>query len=184
MTHPVELVAHARELVAGHLARPGGTSGDVALRRALSSAYHGLFHQLTTAGSMPFAAGGEPLRFQAARAFSHTAMRKVCDAYVRWPTRPFPAALQHLNPGAPDKRLAAVAYASAQLQEGRHAADYDLSTAISAQYAAGLVRLAETALADFDAVQSLPETTVFLSLPETTVFLAALLLADRWTRRG
>ena len=46
---------------------------------------------------------------------------------------------------------------------------------IERQYASDLVRLAETALADFDAVQS---------FPETTVFLAALLLADRWTRRG
>lgn len=46
---------------------------------------------------------------------------------------------------------------------------------IEAQYAAELVGLAETALADFDAIQS---------LPETTVFLAALLLGDRWTRRG
>ena len=60
-------------------------------------------------------------------------------------------------------------------QEGRHSADYDLSTAIEPRYAAGLVSLAETALADFDAIQS---------LPETVVFLAALLLADRWTRRG
>lgn len=41
-------------------------------------------------------------------------------------------------------------------------------------HAAELVRPAETALADFDAVQSLPDT----------VFLAALLLADRWIRRG
>jgi len=46
----------------------------------VSSAYYGLFHRLTTAGSMLFAIGGEPLRFQAARAFSHTAMRKICDA--------------------------------------------------------------------------------------------------------
>ena len=97
------------------------------------------------------------------------------DAYVRSPARPFPAPLRHLNPAAPDPRLSTVAGAFAQLQEGRNAADYDLSTAIEVRYAAELVRLAETALADFDAIQT---------LPETTVFLAALLLADRWTRRG
>ena len=145
------------------------------LRRALSSAYYGLFHRLTTAGSMPFATGGEPLRFQATRAFSHTAMRKVCDAYVRSPERPFPPGLAPLNPSNPDSRLARVAGAFALLQEGRYTADYDLSTVIQTAYAARLVSLAETALADFDAIQS---------LPETTVFLAALLLADRWTRRG
>ena len=174
MSYTAELVAHARDLIAGR-GDLGSASEDMRARRALSSAYYGLFHCLTTAGSMPFAPGGEPLRFQAARAFNHAGMRKICDAYVRSPTSPFPAGLQHLNPSAPDKRLAAIAYAFAQLQEGRHAADYDLSAAISISYAARLVALAETALADFDAIQS---------LPETTVFLAALLLADRWTRRG
>ena len=145
------------------------------MRRAVSSAYYGLFHRLTTAGSMLFATGGEPLRFQAARAFNHGAMRKVCDAYVRSPARPFSPGLEQLNPSAPDQRLIGVADAFAQLQEGRHAADYDLSLMIQAVYAVGLIRMAEAALADFDAIQSLPETTVFLT---------ALLLADRWTRRG
>ena len=175
MTHAADLVAHARGLIREHQSRSGAAFGDVELRRALSSAYYGLFHRLTTAGSIPFAASGDALRFQVARAFSHSAMRKVCDAYVRSPTRPFPASVQHLNPTAPDPRLSTVADAFAQLQEGRHAADYDLSTVVEPPYAAELVRLAETALADFDAIQS---------LPETTVFLAALLLADRWTRRG
>jgi len=124
---------------------------------------------------MLFATGGESLRFQAARAFSHTAMRKVCDAYVRSPARPFPSGLEHLNPSAPDQRLVDIANAFARLQEGRYAADYDLSTEIEIAYAAELVRMAEEALIKFDAIQSQPETTVFLT---------ALLLADRWTRRG
>lgn len=146
MTQAADLVAHARRLITEHQSRPGTASSDVELRRALSAAYYGLFHRLTTAGSMPFAASGDALRFQVARAFSHLAMRKVCDAYVRSPARPFPASLRRLNPVAPDRRLSAVAGAFAQLQEGRHAADYDLSTAIEIR--------------------------------------AALLLADRWTRRG
>jgi len=175
VTHAAELVRHARELIGGQYGPPSSASNEVMLRRALSSAYYGLFHRLTTAGSMPFAAGGEPLRFQAARAFSHTAMRKVCDAYVRSPARPFPPGLEKLSPAPPDRRLIGIALAFTRLQEGRHSADYDLSTAIEPRYASELVRLAETALADFDAIQS---------LPETTVFLAALLLADRWTRRG
>lgn len=175
MTHASELIRHARELIGGQYGLPGSTSDDVVLRRALSSAYYGLFHRLTTAGAMPFAGGGEPLRFQAARAFSHTAMRKVCDAYIRSPARPFPTGLEQLSPSPPDQRLVATARAFARLQEGRHLADYDLSAVIEISYVAGLVSMAETALADFDAIQS---------LPETTVFLAALLLADRWTRRG
>ena len=175
MTHAAELVRHARELIGGQYGPPGSAPSETVLRRALSSAYYGLFHRLTTAGSMPFAVGGEPLRFQATRAFSHTAMRKVCDAYVRSPARPFPTGLEKLSPNPPDKRLIGMALAFARLQEGRHSADYDFSVVIEPQYAAELVLLAETALADFDAIQS---------FPETTVFLAALLLAERWTRRG
>ncbi len=175
MTHASELVSHARALIGSQYSPTAATSGDVVRRRALSAAYYGLFHRLTTAGSMAFAAGGEPLRFQAARAFSHTAMRKVCDAYIRSPARPFPPGLERLSPSPPDKRLIAVAFAFSRLQEGRYVADYDLSTIVEAAYATELVAMAETALADFDAIQTLPETTVFLT---------ALLLADRWTRRG
>lgn len=102
-------------------------------------------------------------------------MRKVCDAYVRSPARPFPSASEHLNPSAPNQRLIDIANAFGRLQEGRYAADYDLSLEIEIAYAAELVRMAEQALVTFDAVQSLPETTIFLT---------ALLLADRWTRRG
>ncbi len=156
-------------------AQPASVPDEVIARRALSSAYYGLFHRLTTAGAAPFVLGGDALRFQAARAFNHAAMRKVCDAYVRSPERPFPPSLEQLNPSKPDPRLIGVARAFARLQEGRYAADYDLSAAIQTADAARLVGLAETALADFDAIQS---------LPETTTFLAALLLADRWTRRG
>ena len=175
MTHAADLVRYARELIGGQYARSGSATDDVVLRRAMSSAYYGLFHRLTTAGSMPFAAGGEPLRFQAARAFSHSAMRKVCDAYVRSPARPFPPGLEQLSPTPPDGRLIEIALAFTRLQEGRHVADYDLSAVIKASYAGELVGFAETALADLDAIQALPETTVFLT---------ALLLADRWTRRG
>ena len=68
-----------------------------------------------------------------------------------------------------------MAFAFSRLQEGRYVADYDLSAVIKASYVAELVAMAETALADFDAIQSLPETAVLFT---------ALLLADRWTRRG
>ena len=122
-----------------------------------------------------FAAGGEALRYQAARAYNHTAMRKVCDAYARSPGQPLPPSLALLSPEPLDSRLIRVAKTFAQLQDGRHHADYDLFIPIEFTNAAQLVVAAGTALADLDAIQS---------LPETTAFLAALLLADRWTRRG
>lgn len=68
-----------------------------------------------------------------------------------------------------------IAVTFAELQDARHAADNEMSASYEFQFAAQLVNLAATALEDFDAVQH---------LPETTVFLIALPLADRWTRRG
>lgn len=89
--------------------------------------------------------------------------------------RPFPPALAHLCPQPPGPRLNGIAAAFADSQDGRHAADYDLSAMIEARYAVGPIAVAATALANFDAIQSLPKTAVFLT---------ALLPADRWTRRG
>lgn len=102
-------------------------------------------------------------------------MRKVCDAYVRSPSSPFPIGLKHLNQRPPTPHLIRIARAFGLLQEGRHVADYDLFATIEFEDAAELVRLCRSAFQDFEAVKTLPETTIFLT---------ALLLDDRWTRRG
>lgn len=170
-----EFQAHARDLIAPSPSRLALDPTEVELRRAVSSAYYALFHCLTSAGSQIFLSGGDPLRNQVTRAFNHTAMRKVCDAYVRSPIRPFPPPLDQLNPGVPNARLINVAATFARLQDARHTADYDLAALVEYAATAQLVRAADAALTDFAAVQALPETQVFLT---------ALLLADRWTRRG
>ena len=167
-----DLLQHAKRLIAPPVAAPVDTD----LRRAVSAAYYALFHALTTAGAQLVAGGNNALQNQVARAFNHTAMRKVCDAYVRSPDRPFQQpSLASLNPTAPNLRLSSVAAAFAELQEARHAADYDLTYSIGILDAALLVGLANAALLELAAIQSLPETQVFLT---------ALLLSDKWTRRG
>lgn len=138
-------------------------------------AYYGLFHALALAGSSAFAGGGERLRLQATRAFSHTAMRKVCGAYVRSPRKPFPVGYEHLNAPPPNPELIVVAQAFELLQDNRFIADYDLLATFGFEDAERLVELAEEALTALDAVRTRPDTTIFLT---------ALLLADRWTRRG
>jgi len=50
-----------------------------------------------------------------------------------------------------------------------------LAAAFEQDFAADLVSRTQTALEDF---------TEIADLPETHAFLTALLLADRWTRRG
>ena len=122
-----------------------------------------------------FSSGGDALKNQVTCAYNHTAMRQVCDAYVRSPNTPFPPPLAQLNPGAPDNRLTNVARTSTRLQNARHLADDDLAAPISYFEVVALVTATDAALTDFQAVE--PQ-------PETTILLTALLLADRWTRRG
>ena len=148
---------------------------QIEMRQAISAAYYAVFHGLTSNGTRLFAAGGDALCYQAARAYNHTALRKVCEAYARLPNQPLPPTLASLNPKPVDPRITDIAKTFVRLQDGRHHADYDLSVAIEFVNAAELVNAAGAALTDLDAIQS---------FPETTTFLAALLLADRWTRRG
>jgi len=62
-----------------------------------------------------------------------------------------------------------------ELQEARNQADYDLLSTVSVRDTDHLITVARRAVRDLRVIESLPETSVFLT---------ALLLADRWTRRG
>ena len=86
-----------------------------------------------------------------------------------------PEPFTNLLPAGPDQRLVAVARVFVRLQDARQTADYDLSFKFERQEALDLLRLARTAHRNFAEVRS---------EPETAIFLAALLLNDRWTRRG
>lgn len=168
-------VTHAQRLLALRPDAGAGQPEQVDLRRAVSAACYGLFHALTVAGSSVYAGGGEALRFQVTRAFSHTAVRKVCGAYARPPAKPFSIGYDHLNEHLPSPELIVVAQAFERLQENRFTADYDLLAVFELEDAERLVELAETALTALAAAQGRPDTTIFLT---------ALLLADRRTCRG
>ena len=78
-----------RDLVvqAGMLARcEPGRPKQATLRRAVSTAYYGLFHFLieeSTALLFGAAQGDIPFRQLAARAFIHTKMKSVCTEFVK-----------------------------------------------------------------------------------------------------
>lgn len=175
MIAATDWMTHARHLLAPPTDAGLAGAAEVDLRRAVSAAYYGLFHALTLAGSSVFAKGGDNLRFQTTRAFSHTAVRKVCAAYVRSPLKPFTVGYEHLNEHQPSPELIVVARTFELLQEGRYSADYDLLAKIEVEEAERLVELAEAALTALETVQTRPDTIVFLT---------ALLLSDKWTRRG
>ena len=141
----------------------------------MSSSYYALFHMLASADARLVAPTDAVLHNQVARAFSHTAVGKVCDAYARSPDRPFPQALSHLIRGVSDLRLTNVAVTFALLQDAWHLADYDLLTFFVLADSVELAEAAGLALDDFQAVEADAGTRIFLT---------ALLLSDKWTRRG
>ena len=169
-----DLHQHARTLMTQAAGLPA-SAAEILLRRALSASYYAVFHALTSAGARIAAPGDDVPRSQVARAFNHDAMRKVCDACVRSPSKPFPVSMARLNLTAPDQHLIQVADAFGHLQDARYAADYDLSSVINLADVARLLAAADLALGGFQAIQSDPDTQIFLT---------ALLLSDRWTRRG
>jgi hypothetical protein len=83
--------------------------------------------------------------------------------------------LEALNHPAPHGMLVEIADAFIRLQEARHTADYNLSADIGLDEANELYLVLLTALGNLANVGTQPATVVFLT---------ALLLDDRWTRRG
>ena len=134
--------------------------GDIMCRRAISTAYYGLFHTLTSAGAGAIATGDPELAARAAREFSHATMKKVCEIYTRADGQPPKA----------DGTLIEVARAFVILQAARLSADYHLTKMFPLEEALRSVERAETACAGFEAVRH---------APATRAFLAALLLGER-----
>ena len=114
--------------VADTLARLDDASTTVHLRRAVSSAYYGLFHGLiadATRRTFGLEADREPDRQVLSRWYNHGEMRSVCQWVIRL------ASGQSVPDGVaalladPPAELVSVARTFVQLQEQRHEADYD-----------------------------------------------------------
>ena len=114
--------------VADTLARLDDASTTVQLRRAVSSAYYGLFHGLiadATRRTFGLEADREPDRQVLSRWYNHGEMRSVCQWVIRL------ASGQSVPDGVaalladPPAELVSVARTFVQLQEQRHEADYD-----------------------------------------------------------
>jgi len=143
-----DLVAQARMLATSEPRRPK----QATLRRAVSTAYYGLFHFLIEESTtLLFGTGQSDAAFRqlAARAFVHARMKSVCTEFVK------PNPLQ-VNPllrelwqrfaivNSQPARL--VAQSFIDLQDDRHAADYDMAVSFSRQDALIAVTRVEQAL--------------------------------------
>jgi uncharacterized protein (UPF0332 family) len=143
-----DLLALARMLAGSEPRRPK----QATLRRAVSTAYYGLFHFLIEESTALLCGAGQgdaAFRQLAARAFVHGKMRSVCAEFVK----PNPQQVHALlNPfwtrlaiaNNPQARL--IAQTFIDLQDDRHAADYDLSVSFSRPVALSAVTRAEGAV--------------------------------------
>lgn len=111
MTVAEDLLAQANELFRLDARRPV----QATLRRAISTAYYALFHQLTeSSAALLLVERRKDLRLRLRRKFRHDTMKRVAQATAK-----------RAPPPSPD--VLVVAQAFAILQEARHEADYDFS---------------------------------------------------------
>ena len=164
--HSADLLDIAHQLVSGQAGRPKQAS----LRRASSTAYYALFHFLVWKAVEHLPAKPTGLRERAARAFQHSQMKEVCQAFGR---RSLPEPVSHLLPAGISAPLLLIAQTLVTLQERRHAADYDLS--------AHFVR-SETLRDIADAERAMSAWRSLRNRDEANVFLAALTFSSKWNK--
>jgi hypothetical protein len=137
------------ELLAGRNAGPGRPR-TVHLRRAISSAYYALFHELVnhaTARTVGAGPDREADRHAVTRWYAHGDIKTVSQWTVRRAVgQSVPDPIAHLLDNPPAD-LVAVADAFLALQEARHEADYDHTADVSRRDARAHVDRARDALA-------------------------------------
>jgi uncharacterized protein (UPF0332 family) len=125
---------------------------QASLRRALSTAYYALFHLLTTAAVASWKTPRQ--RAALARHFTHARMNDAC---AKTRGRKFP------NPNhASVRHLRAIANAFVELQQYRHAADYDNSKKWTRTEVLTHLELAAEAFESWNAIAKEPIAEDFL----------------------
>jgi hypothetical protein len=109
------------------------------------------------------------LRSRASRALQHRELKDVCKDFQN----PNPAKLANLLGGPVSANLRRIAKTFVDLQEERHAADYDIALKLSQSAVLSSVANAEKAFADWNAIRN---------TNEANVFLAALVFGKGWNR--
>jgi hypothetical protein len=143
---------------------------QASLRRAISTAYYALFHLLIHEATHALIT--DPgLQKLVPRAFGHGEMKQACEQFRE--DKRLPDQLRVISPRPLPDDLKAVADAFVQLQEARHAADYDVSRTFNRPDADALLLTAKNAFAAWERVRG---------QQIATVFLVNLLLGSKWKR--
>lgn len=120
---PAKLLEAAKQFANHHSGQ--GRPRPIWLRRAVSTAYYALYHRLCREAAehlVPSSAQQERLRLT--RAFTHQALKEVCEWVAGRRGNP-PRHARHLISSLKTSPIAQVAAVFCDLQEARHAADYD-----------------------------------------------------------
>jgi hypothetical protein len=150
----------------------GNRPRQAALRRAVSTAYYGIFHLLVgEARKVTGPAAPAGLRRQIARAFTHATMKQVCAAFATGRKQNLPRSIQSLIVMPMEDELVEIADLFVELQELRHSADYDLTARFARLDVLRLIRRARRRSRDWARVRRSDNSKVFLS---------ALLLNSLW----
>jgi hypothetical protein len=145
------------------------------LRRAVSSAYYGLFHYLTRRSSLAVIGAApeeRPFRNLVARGFVHGTMLAACKSFAN---TTMPHFVQQAIPtlGIPAE-IRQIADTFSDAQETRHAADYDLSKRFRRSDVLTFIGQVEAAIQAFE---NLPRSS------ERHFFLVALLIWKQLSQR-
>jgi hypothetical protein len=145
--NPHHLFEQADRLIAP---QAPGPSRQVDLRRAISAAYYGIFHAILTAAADQFIGVTQRSTAQyrlVYRSIDHKALRLLCEDLKK---QNLPAKYAAYAPGNGfGSNILAFSIAAVELQEKRHAADYDPSVRIRRSDAIVAVSAARAALARY-----------------------------------
>ncbi len=147
------------------LARPrGGPHRQTDLRRSISASYYAVFHTVLIAAADMVAGRGkraEPVYNLVYRSIDHRALSGLCNSVAR---APLPSKYRGYWAGdAFGHSLQAFARRLPDLQQERHAADYDPGRRLVATEAIGMMLLARETIQNWAAAQE-EERAVFLFL--------------------
>lgn len=131
-------------------ATPGRKPRQVNLRRAISTAYYAVFHQLLTAAAdevVNKGMRGDSRHSLVYRSIDHGAVKRICNEAAQPTPTPKYRNFVPLTGFEPTIRRFSIAFL--QLQSRRHDADYDPSQMFTTVDALFAIDLAENALNDF-----------------------------------
>jgi uncharacterized protein (UPF0332 family) len=158
--NPDHLFEQAASLISPQAGRPR----QVDIRRAVSAAYCAIFHAIITAAADQFIGvtnRGESPYGLAYRSVDHGWLRKLCEEVQK---SSLSVTFKSYAPSAGFvANMAAFAAATLDLQQRRHAADYDVMIRMNKSDASVAIATARAALSRLSAT-SPPERLAFLSL--------------------